>query len=77
MISKQSLYNINWNRSTYSARKQANLTQKQLARLMNVDESVIMDLEEADYEDNALLMLQKIAIALNQRLKIDLISQAS
>jgi ribosome-binding protein aMBF1 (putative translation factor) len=37
----------------YSARKQANLTQKQLARLMNVDESVIMDLEEADYDENA------------------------
>ena len=60
----------------YEARIKANLTHQQLANLIKTEESVIIDLEEADYEGNALIMLQKIAIALNQRLKLDFVSVA-
>ncbi|MFM7876114.1 MAG: transcriptional regulator, partial [Microcystis panniformis] len=35
---------------------------------------VIEDLEDADYQDNPLIMLQKIATALNQRVKMSLVS---
>ncbi|MGB5771713.1 MAG: transcriptional regulator [Crocosphaera sp.] len=46
----------------YEARMKANLTHQQLAELIKTEESVIVDLEEADYEGNALIMLQKIAL---------------
>lgn len=57
----------------FDTRHQAGLTQEQLANLIGVDISVIVDVEEADYDGNALLILQKVATALNQKLKLDLI----
>ncbi len=41
----------------YNARQQASLTQQQLAELVGTTQSVIDDLEEADYEGNSLIML--------------------
>jgi len=61
----------------YDARERAGLTQKQLAETIDVDESTIDDLEEADYEGNVLIMLQKIAVVLRQRIKIELIADYS
>ena len=58
----------------YDTRNQAGLTEKQLADLIGVDESIIEDLEAGDYEGNAVIMLQKIAVVLKQRIKIELIS---
>ena len=58
----------------YDARMNAGLTQQQLADLIHVEQSVIEDLEDADYQDNPLIMLQKIATALNQRVKMSLVS---
>ena len=58
----------------YDSRTKAGLTQQQLADLIHVEQSVIEDLEDADYQDNPLIMLQKIATALNQRVKMSLVS---
>lgn len=56
----------------YEARTKAGLTQKQLAELIGTKQPVIARLEDADYEGHSLSMLQKIAVALNHRLVIDL-----
>jgi predicted transcriptional regulator len=58
----------------YDSRTNAGLTQQQLADLIHVEQSIIANLEDADYEDNPLIMLQKIANALNQRVKMSLVS---
>jgi ribosome-binding protein aMBF1 (putative translation factor) len=57
----------------YDARQKAGLTQQQLAELVGTTQSVIDDLEEADYEGNSLIMLHKIAIAMNQKLTLNLV----
>ena len=56
------------------SRKKAGLTQQQLADLIHVEQSVIEDLEDADYQDNPLIILQKIATVLNQKVKMSLVS---
>lgn len=56
----------------YDTRNQAGLTEKQLANLIGVDESIIEDLEAGDYEGNAVIMLQQIAVVLKQRIKISI-----
>lgn len=56
----------------YAVRTQAGLTQQQLAELIGTQQSVIARLEDADYEDHTLSMLQRIAQALNQRVEIQL-----
>ncbi len=58
----------------YEARTQAGLTQKELADLIGTKQSVIAQLEDADYEGHSLSMLQKIANSLNKRVKIQLAS---
>jgi ribosome-binding protein aMBF1 (putative translation factor) len=45
----------------YTARKQAGLTQQQLADLIQTRQSVIARLEDADYEGHSLSMLQLLA----------------
>ena len=52
----------------FDLRKQAGLTQKELAKLIGTTQSVISRLEDADYEGHSLSMLSRIAKALNQRL---------
>ncbi len=46
-------------------RKQANLTQKQLAHLINTTQSVISRLEHAEYRGHSLTILKKISKALD------------
>jgi|ERR1700722_8581349 len=46
-------------------RKQAKLTQKQLAQLINTKQSVISRLEHAEYKGHSLTILKKISDALN------------
>ncbi|WP_228061682.1 helix-turn-helix domain-containing protein [[Phormidium] sp. LEGE 05292] len=60
----------------YTARKQAGLTQQQLADRIGTKQSVIARLEDADYEGHSLSMLQKIARALNQRLEVKLVGNS-
>ena len=56
-------------RLIYKARKMAGLTQTELAELIGSKQPVIARLEDADYEGHSLTMLQRIAIALNQRVE--------
>ena len=58
-------------RMIYDARKQAGLTQTQLAEAIGTTQSVIARLEDADYEGHSLSMLQRIAEALHQRVNIN------
>jgi len=65
-------------RHVYDLREQARLTQKQLADLAGTTETVIDDLEEADYEGDSLSMLIRIATTLRKRIGVQLvISNAS
>lgn len=57
-------------RMIYEARAAAGLTQKQLADLVETQQSTIARLEDADYEGHSLSMLRRIAAALDQRLEI-------
>jgi ribosome-binding protein aMBF1 (putative translation factor) len=57
----------------YTARKQAGLTQQQLADLIQTKQSVIARLEDADYEGHSLSMLQRIGEALGQKIEINMV----
>ncbi|WP_309731533.1 helix-turn-helix transcriptional regulator [Chamaesiphon sp. OTE_75_metabat_556] len=57
----------------YDVRKQAGLTQKQLADLIGTTQSVIARLEDADYEGHSLSMLARIAAALGRKIKIEML----
>ncbi len=59
-------------RMIYELRKQAGMTQKELAKLMGTTQSVISRLEDSDYEGHSLSMLGRIAKALNRRLTVDM-----
>ena len=72
MLAK-ALLNAEVGQLIYNARQKSGLTQQQLAELVGTTQSVIDDLEEADYEGNSLIMLHKIAIALNQKLILNLV----
>jgi ribosome-binding protein aMBF1 (putative translation factor) len=57
----------------YDVRKQAGLTQQQLADLIGTTQSVIARLEDADYEGHSLSMLVRIAAALDRKLDIKML----
>lgn len=54
-------------------REGAGLSQRQLAKLVDTQASVICRLEDAEYEGHSLAMLTRVAIALNQRLKVEFV----
>ena len=60
-------------RLIYEGRKMVGLTQTELAKLIGSKQPVIARLEDADYEGHSLTMLQRIAIALNQRVEINFV----
>lgn len=57
-------------RLLYDMRKNAGLSQKELAQLVGTTQSAISRLEDADYDGHSLTMLNRIATALNQRLMV-------
>lgn len=57
----------------YELRKKMGLTQKQLADKVGTTQSVISELEDADYGGNSVAMLTNIAQALGGHLKIDVV----
>jgi DNA-binding XRE family transcriptional regulator len=61
-------------RKIYDLRTNARLTQRQLAKLVGTTASVICRLEDADYEGHSLAMLNRIAGALNKRVKIEFVA---
>ena len=54
----------------HEARKRSGLTQKELAARINTKQSVISRLENADYDGHTLVMLKKVADALDMNLEI-------
>ncbi|MFM7406919.1 MAG: helix-turn-helix domain-containing protein [Cuspidothrix sp.] len=67
---RESALNAQVSQIIYDARKEAGLTQKQLADLVGTTQSVIARLEDADYDGHSLSMLARIAAALNQKVEI-------
>jgi len=59
----------------YELRRQANLSQKQLAELVRTTQSVISRLEDANYTGHSLEMLRRIAAALHCRLQLRIVPQ--
>lgn len=59
----------------YALRRQAKLTQKQLAELIGTTQSVISRLEDADYKGHSLEMLRRITDALHCQLEIRIVPQ--
>ena len=57
-------------RKIYDLRTRAGLTQRQLAAMVGTTASVICRLEDADYDGHSLVMLNRIAAALNRRVEI-------
>jgi DNA-binding XRE family transcriptional regulator len=57
-------------RKIYELRREAGLTQRELAKLVGTTASVICRLEDADYEGHSLGMLRRVAAALNKRVEI-------
>ncbi len=55
----------------YNARQEKGLSQKELARLVNTQQTVISRLENADYDGHSLTMLRRIAEALDQRVRVE------
>jgi ribosome-binding protein aMBF1 (putative translation factor) len=60
-------------KTIYELRKKAGLTQKELAQIVGTTQSVISRLEDADYEGHSLSVLNRIAMALNRRLSVQMI----
>lgn len=57
----------------YATRTQAGLTQQYLADLIGTQQTVIEQLEDANYEGHSLSILKQIAQVLNQRVEITLV----
>jgi ribosome-binding protein aMBF1 (putative translation factor) len=57
-------------RKIYQLRTEAGLSQRDLAKKIGTTASVICRLEDADYEGHSLVMLRRIATALNRRVEI-------
>ena len=54
-------------------REKKGLSQRQLADLIGTQASVICRLEDADYEGHSLAMLNRIATALDQKIKVEFV----
>ncbi len=54
----------------YELRRQAGLTQRELAERVGTSHSVISRLEDDDYQGHSLAMLRRIATALGKRVEI-------
>jgi DNA-binding XRE family transcriptional regulator len=57
-------------RKIHALRIKAGLSQRALAKLVGTSASAICRLEDADYEGHSLSILNRIALALNQRVEI-------
>jgi ribosome-binding protein aMBF1 (putative translation factor) len=54
----------------YDARQETGITQQQLAETVGTTQSVISQLESAEYSGHSLTMLRRIAAALDRRVEI-------
>jgi ribosome-binding protein aMBF1 (putative translation factor) len=70
---EEALVNDDVARKIRELREEAGLSQRKLASLVGTTASVICRLEDADYEGHSLSMLNRIASALDRRIKIDFV----
>ena len=59
----------------YDARSAAGMTQTELAKAIGTTQSVISQLEDADYDGHSLSMLRRIAKALHRRVEIRMVPE--
>lgn len=59
----------------YDLRKEANLTQEELADMIGTTGSVISRLESADYDGHSLKVLERIAVALGKKVAISIVDR--
>lgn len=64
-------FNADIAHKVYELRTTAGLTQKQLADLIDTQQSVISRIEDADYDGHSLNMLRRIATALKRNLRVE------
>ena len=64
-------------REIYKLRKNAGLTQKELAKLVGTSHSVISRLEDDDYAGHSLALLRRIAVALDKRVEVRFVTLKS
>jgi len=67
--------NLNIAELICAIRKQAGLSQKQLANLVGTTQSVISRLEDADYNGHSLAMLRRIGASLKQRVELQFVPE--
>ena len=67
---EQEVLNAEIARKTYDLRTKARLSQRELAKKVGTFASVICRLEDADYDGHSLVMLRRIAEALDKRVEI-------
>ncbi len=67
---EEELINAEIAREVYQLRTRAGLSHRQLAKRVGTSASAISRLEDADYDGNALLILRRIAEALNRKVEI-------
>lgn len=72
MIAEETV-NVRVARLIYEARTAANLTQQELANLIDSKQPVVARLEDADYGGHSLSMLDRIATALGKRVEINFV----
>ena len=65
--------NVNIGKDIIKLRKDANLTQKELAEKIGTSPSVISRLENANYKGHSLSMLIRIASAFDKKVEIDFV----
>lgn len=71
------LANANVARQLYDLRKEAGLSQRELAKRVGTTASVICRIEDADYEGHSLSMLRRIAAALDKRVEVRIVELES
>jgi len=64
-------FNADIAQQIYDLRRQAGLTQTQLAKLADTQQSVISRIEDSDYDGHSLTTLKRIAKALKRRLRVE------
>lgn len=67
---EQALADYDVAQKIYDLRTKAGLSQRELARRIGTSASVICQLEDADYQGHSLMMLRRIAAALDKRVEI-------
>ena len=71
---EEAILNDDIARKIYELRCAAGLSQRKLAKLLGTTASVICRLEDAYYAGHSLSMLNRIANALNKKVKIEFVS---